>query len=407
MAFWLRWFRPAERKYDTLDLFREIYGGKVSSSGIAVNWNTMLEVATVLACCRVLAEGVAQVPWRVYHDDGVKPRRVASEHSLYPVIYRQPNRWQTSFQFRETIMFHLAIYTNAYVFTGRVGSNREVRELVPLEPQFMTVERKATGRLSYKYAPAQGQSVEFDEADIWHIRGPSWNGYTGMPAFQLLREAIGLAIAAERAQTDLHKSGAKVSGAYSIDGPLSPERYNQLAAWLDKYAMGGDRAGKPLILDNGAKWLTQQMSNKDAQHIETRDHQIQEICGAMRVQPLMIGFSDKASTYASAEQMFIAHVVHTLSPWYERIEQSADVFLLSEEDRNAGYYVKFTPNALMRGAAKDRAEFYVKMVGSVNATPGIMTRNEIRALEELPAIDGGDELFDPTPAPAAPPSQTA
>jgi HK97 family phage portal protein len=201
----------------------------------------------------------------------------------------------------------------------------------------------------------------------------------------------------------MHKGSAKMSGIYSVDGSLSKEKYDFLAAWLDKYAMGGERAGKPMILDLGAKFTPTQMTGVDSQHLETRAFQITEICRGFRVMPIMVGYSDKAATYSSAEQMFIAHVVHTLSPWYERIEQSADVNLLTEEERKQGYYTKFTPNALMRGAARDRAEFYTRMVGSVNATPGIMTRNEIRALEELPPIEGGDELFDPTPK-AAPAS---
>jgi HK97 family phage portal protein len=395
MSWWTRLFGPKEAKYSTLDLFREIYGGPPSKTGISVNWASALEVTTVLACLRVIAEGIAQVPFKVYLDEnGGRP---APDHPLYDVIYRRPNRWQTSFEFRETVAFHAALTGNAYVFIGRVGSAREIRELVPLEPQFVTVEKKADGKIAYKYNPAIGQGVEFSADTIWHIKGPSWNGFTGLDAVRLVREAVGLAIASEAAHSEMHKGSAKMSGIYSVDGSLSKEKYEFLSAWLDKYAMGGERAGKPMILDLGAKFTPTQMTGVDAQHLETRAFQITEICRGFRVMPIMVGYSDKAATYASAEQMFIAHVVHTLSPWYERIEQSADVNLLTEDERRQGYYTKFTPNALMRGAARDRAEFYTRMVGSVNATPGIMTRNEIRALEELPPIEGGDELFDPTP----------
>lgn len=403
MAWWNRLFSPQEKKYSTLDLFREIYGAPPSRSGISVTWSSALEVSTVLACLRVIAEGIAQVPFKLYVDRNGGTGRIASGHPLYNVIYRRPNRWQTSFEFRETIAMHAALMGNAYVFIGRVGNAREIRELVPLEPQFVGVKKRRDGSLIYSYSPASGETVEFDAGVIWHIRGPSWNGYTGLEAVKLVREAIGLAVAAETAHAEMHRSSAKVGGIYSVDGNLSKEKYDFLAAWLDKYAMGGERAGKPMILDLGAKFTQTQMTGVDAQHLETRKHQIEEICRGFRVMPIMVGYAGNAMTYASAEQMFIAHVVHTLSPWYERIEQSADVNLLSEEDARLGYYTKFTPNALMRGAARDRAEFYTRMVGSVNATPGIMTRNEIRALEELPPIDGGDVLFDPIPkaAPAA------
>jgi HK97 family phage portal protein len=403
MSWWTRLFGPKEQKYSTLDLFREIYGGRPSKTGVSVNWASALEVTTVLACLRVIAEGIAQVPFRLYMDSDARGGAPAPTHPLYNVLYRRPNRWQTSFEFRETIAFHAALVGNAYVFIGRVGSAREVRELIPLEPQFVSVEKKKDGALVYKYNPVSGQGVEFSADTIWHIKGPSWNGYTGLDAVKLVREAVGLAIASEAAHAEMHKGSAKISGVYSVDGNLSKEKYDFLASWLDKYAMGGERAGKPMILDLGAKFTTTQMTGVDAQHLETRAFQITEICRGFRVMPIMVGYSDKAATYASAEQMFIAHVVHTLSPWYERIEQSADVNLVTDDERRQGYYTKFTPNALMRGAARDRAEFYTRMVGSVNATPGIMTRNEIRALEELPPIEGGDELFDPTPsaAPAA------
>lgn len=403
MAFWSNWFRQKEQKYDSLDLFREIYGGRVSKAGVTVNWKTALEVSTVLACCKVIGEGIAQVPWKLFLDDGTDIRKAQSLHPLYQVLYRRPNRWQTSFEFRETIAFHAVLMGNAYVFVGRVGVAREVRELVPLEPQLMTVTND-NGKLKYKYSPPNGPAAEFEARDIWHLRGPSWNGYAGMDAINLVREAVSLAIAAESAHSDMHRGGARMSGVYSVDGNLDKERYEFLSAWLDKYVMGGERSGKPMILDRGAKWVSQQMTGVDAQHLETRKHQIEEICRGLRVMPIMIGHSDKAATYASAEQMFIAHVVHTLSPYYERIEQSADVWLLSEADQKAGYYFKFTPNALMRGAAKDRAEFYTRAIGSVNATPGWMTTNEIRSLEEMSPIEGGDELFKPSPVPAADPS---
>src|SRR5690606_27452958 len=121
--------------------------------------------------------------------------------------------------------------------------------------------------------------------------------------------------------------------------------------------------GKPIIVDDAAKYASMAMSAVDQQLIETRKHQIEEICREFGVMPIMVGHADKTATYASAEQMFLAHVVHTLAPWYQRIEQSADVNLLSEEDLAEGYYTKFTPSALMRGAASDRAAFYTAALG--------------------------------------------
>lgn len=409
MAFWGGLFKSVwqtEKKLTQLEILNAVYGGHTTSSGRTVNWVTALEVATVLACCKVIAEGIAQVPWKVFKDTGTDIRNAQAEHPLYRLLYRRPNRWQTSFEFRETIAFHLVLKSNAYVFVGRVGMAREIRELVPLEPQFMTVEKLESGKLRYTYRPTKGEAAVFDEEKIWHIRGPSWNNWYGMDAVTMAREAISLAMATETSQGNMHKNGMQSAGTYSVEGNLSPEKYGFLAAWLDKYAMGGERVGKPMILDMGAKWLTQQMTGVDSQHLETRRHQIEEICRSFRVMPIMVGFSDKTATYASAEQMFLAHVVHTLSPWYERLEQSADVNLLTEDEIKAGFYTKFIPNALMRGASKDRAEFYKAALGG-NGIPGWKTPNEIRALEEEGPLDDGGELYKPPPPPAPAPPRAA
>jgi len=137
---------------------------------------------------------------------------------------------------------------------------------------------------------------------------------------------------------------------------------------------GSQNAGKPMILDRAAKWISTSMTGVDAQHLETRKHQIEEICRFFRVMPIMVGYSDKAATYASAEQMFLAHVVHTLSPWYQRLEQSIDANLLTEKDRAAGYYANFVEEGLLRGSIETTANMLDKYVNG-----GLMTPNEGRA----------------------------
>lgn len=392
----------------SLDLFREIYGGRASRSGASVTAQSALEVSTVLACCRVIANGVAQVPWPLFQEEGGK-RRKATDHDLYQLIHRRPNRWQTSFEFRETIMFHVLLGYNAYVFVNRVGIARKIVELIPIEPGRVEVRQLADQSLEYKVSDGKGGHQIFGSDAIWHIRGPSWNGWLGMDGLKLAREAIGLSITLEQGQAEFQKNGAATSGVLSMTQKLSPERFLFLSSWLDKHLPGGERFGKPLIADDGAKWAGTTMSAIDQQLVESRKHQIEEICRAFGVMPIMVGHADKTATYASAEQMFLAHVVHTLSPWYQRLEQSADVNLLSEEERAAGFYTKFNPNALMRGAAKDRAEFYAKALGDTQK-PGWMVRNEVRALEELDPIEGGDtfpELITTAPAaPAADPDGT-
>ncbi|QTL01920.1 phage portal protein [Aquabacter sp. L1I39] len=401
MGFFRRLFGREEKASTSLEVFREIFGGRLSRSGVTVNASTALDVTTVLACLRVRAEGIAQVPWRVYRDVNGR-RTVATEHALNRLLYRRPNPWQTSFEFRETISFHADLAGNAICFVNRVGSRREIREIIPLEPHRVVVERKPDMSLTYKVQSDSGDVQEFPPDSIWHLRGPSWNSWQGLDILQKARDAIGLAIALEQGQSDFQKNGAKTSGMYSVKEKLSPEKYALLRKWFDEEIAKGD-AYRPLILDQDAHYTPFTMSGVDAQLLETRRHQVEEICRVFRVMPIMIGQSDKAATYASAEQMFLAHVVHTLMPAYERIEQSADVNLLSEDDIKAGYYTKFTPNALMRGAAKDRGEFYAKALGS-GGSKGWMTQNDVRELEDLDRSDDPEADKLAQPAGQAPPA---
>ena len=401
----LSWFRSRDRKsaVTTLDLLRELDGGLESSTGQPITWQTALQVTTVLRCCSVIADGVATVPLRIFlKDRGTGQRRPAMDHPLYDLLAVQPNDWQDSLQFREMLAFHLALTGNAYVFVNRVAGR--VAELIPLEPARVSVKQEKDWRLTYKVTNTEGQQQEFPAEAIWHIRGPSWSGWEGLKAIKLARDAIGLSSALEASHARLHKNGVKPSGMYSVEGTLNKEQYDQLRSWLKKSFAGMANSGEPMIMDRAAKWMSLAMTGVDAQHIETRKHQIEEICRAFGVMPIMVGYSDKAATYASAEQMFLAHNVHTTRPWHRRFEMSIKRQLMTEEDRAAGYYPKFIDTELLRGAAKDRAEYYAK---GINA--GWLLRNEAREWEELDPVDGlsepltpanmviGDEPTEPTP----------
>ena len=395
----IKWL-GGEQKMSSLELFREIYGGRETSSGIKVTAETALECTAALACTRVLANGVCQVPFRVYKDDA-GAKRVQVEHPVNVALYRRPNSWQTAYEFRETMMFHLVLCGNAFVFVNRIGSKRQVRELILIEPHRVEVEQRPDYSLIYKVKGKEGEEKVFPQEAIWHLRAPSWNSWAGMEGVKLARNSIGLSIALERNHANMHKNGVTTTGLLSVKDALGPEQYQFLSKWLAAYENGGERYQKPMILDRGATFTPMQQTGVDAQHLETRKYQIEEVCRAFGVMPIMVGYSDKAATYASAEQMFLAHVVHTLSPWYERIEQSADVNLLTPDEVAAGYYTKFTPNALMRGAAADRAEFYAKGLGAGNGK-GWLTQNDVRALEEMDRIDDPEADKLPQPPVAAP-----
>lgn len=380
----------------SLELFREIYGSRLSAAGVPINWWSALQVTTVSACARVRAEGLS-VPFRVYRETA-GGRKIAVDHPLHMLISRRPNAWQTSLEFLETISFHLDLTFNAFVFVNRVGRAREVRELIPIEPGSVRVER-ADDRLRYFVRGKGGQEREFPAEAIWHLRGPSWNSWTGLDAIAMARNAIGLSAALEQGQSDAQKNSPQSTATYSVQEKLSPEKYAFLAAWIDKHLPGGERFGKPLLLDMGAELKRLMLSAVDQQLIETRKFQIEEICRGMRVWPIMVGHAgDQSPTFASASEFFQAHKTYTLDPMYRRIAQSANVNLLGVGEMRDGYYTKFIANALMNAAPSDKAEYYAKALGA-GGIKGWLTQNEVRDFEDQDRSD--DPEADKLPQPAA------
>lgn len=374
-------FSDDKKTMSTLDLFKEIYGGRESSSGKTINISTAIDVSTVFACCRVIGEGIAQVPLKIMRqsEDG-KTRLPAIDHHLYERLHLRPNRFQTSFEYRELIAWHICLAGNHYSFINRIGN--KIVELYPFQPNLVEVKFES-GVLSYKVTAEDGSIQDFPAEAIWHVRGPTLNGWYGLEVVKVARDAIGLSMSLEESSSKLHKNGAQPSGVYAVEGTLNSEGYKNLSEWVNKHVAGSENAGKPLILDRAAKWTSTQMSGIDAQTLEQRRFQIEEICRFARVMPIMVGYSDKATTYASAEQMFLAHLVHTLAPWYQRLEQSIDVNLLTDRDRREGYYSNFVEEGMLRGSAVDTKD---TILGYVNG--GILTPNEGRAkLDENPDPD--------------------
>lgn len=372
------------------DLISELIGRRESATGKVVSVKSAIEVATVFACMRVIGNGIAQVPFKLMKEsaDG-KVRLPAKEHSLYDILQNRPNEWQTSFEYREMLAMHLVLCGNHYSFINR--SNRSgVMELIPFDPGSVMVTRNDDYSLTYKVTGQSGSVQEFPAKSIWHVRGPSWNGWYGLEAVQLAREAIGLSMAIEEQQAKMQKNGAKVSGTYAVEGALSKQQYQDLRAWVEKEVSGLDNSGRVMVMDRSAKWLNTSMSGIDAQTLETRRYQVEEICRFFLVNPIMVGAESKNTTYASAEQMFLAHVVHCLSPLYQRIEQSANANLLTEAERKEGYYTNFVDAGLLRGSSKDRAEYYAKALGS-GGSPAWMSQDEVRSLEDMNPFGGTAE----------------
>ena len=369
MAFLAQAF---SQKSTTYDIIREMLRGNISSSGKSVTTNNSVEVPTVLACTRVIANGISQVPLKLMQVKDGK-RLPAVDHPLYKVLNSRANEWQTSFEFRETIAIHTVLCGNAYSFINR--SNRAgIMELIPFEPGSVTVKRDDRFNLTYEVQAENGSKQVFPAKTIWHSKGPSWNSWMGLDAVKLARQSIGLAMATEAQQGAMQKNGVRSSGVYSVEGTLKDDQYASLRNWIDSEMSGPDKAGKVMVLDRNAKWLNTSMTGIDAQTLETRRFQVEEICRAFLVNPIMVFAESKNTTYASAEQQFLSHLIHTIAPWYQRLEQSIDANLLTDKDREEGYYSNFVEEGLLRGSAIDTKDV---ILGYVNG--GIMTADEGRA----------------------------
>lgn len=386
------WVRPAQPMNTAFEesFWREALAatGVRTQAGEHVNWQSAMRLTTALRCALVLADGVATVPCKIMRKDPTTGRRTqATDHPLHNVLGRQSNDWMDSLQLRETLMLHTVFTGNAYCFIGR--SRGRIVDLIPLDPKSVTPEQDDEDyTLTYKVVGKNGSVQEFPASTIWHIRGPSWNGYQGLDVTTQAAEALGLAAATQRAHSKRFADGIQTTGALSVEGQLDDAQYKRLNAWVAKHT-GPRNSGKPLVLDNGAKWTPMELTGVDAQHIETRKLQIEEICRAYGVNPIMVYHFDRNATYASSEQMFLQHLVHTIRPWHRRLEASMHRALLTKEEFAAGYYVKFVDTEMLRGAAKDRAEYYYKMF-QMGVSP-----NTIVGFEDMDGFEGGDEHFIP------------
>lgn len=400
----MRW--PWQKKaLGPKDLYLDLLERAASKTGIRVTWETALQASTALACDRVIAEGIAQPPLKLMRTKG-KGAEPATDHVLYDLIAAAPNKWLTSFEWRETAGLHLSGMNRSYAFINRVSTVRTERaELLPLTPQQVRTERGDDYAPKYyvTFSPKEAER-EVPGEKILHLKGPSWNSWEGLDGIRLAKEAIGLALATEEHGARLFKNGAIVGGVLSSEGSLSPQQREELKKSWQESQEGVANAYRTAILWGGLKWTPRAMQNDQAQWIEVRRFQVQEVCRFKRVLPIMVGEADKTATYASSEQMFLAHVVHTMGPWYRRLEERLNLQLLTEQERKDGYFFKFNVNALMRGAHRDRAEFYRVMAGI-----GALNPNEIRAFEEMNPYEGGDEYVRPMNMvpPGTPPADPA
>jgi HK97 family phage portal protein len=381
--------RGRQNSVDFSQALIDFFTSQRSKAGTPVTVETALKVTTVLACARALAEGIAQLPIKIMLEDDQEQKTVARDHPVHKVLSRRPNEWMNSFSLRETLMYHAVLCGNAFAF--KVMVRGLLKELIPIPPGYVQVRRQPDYSLVYQVSDSQGGIIGlYTRAQIFHITGPSWDNYRGLEIIRLAREAIGLSIATEENHAYLHANGSQVGGILTTDAALDETSLQRIKLLWSQSHEGGANKFKISVLDKGLEYKPMAMSGVDTEHLATREHQIQEICRAMGVFPMIIGFADKTATFASAESFFTAHVVLSLSPWIQRFQDAVNTQLLSEKEFDSGYFCKLFTAGLLRGDWRARAAFYQIMV-----LTGIFTRNECRGLEDMNKLDGLDEPLVP------------
>lgn len=379
--------RKKETKSASYDDFAMSYGLAQSHAGIYVTPSTALQCSTVLACVRTIANGIAQVPFRLVQQKG-EVRKPAMAHPLYDLLYMAPNEWQDAFEFWHMVMMHLTLTGNAYIWINRLPDGR-IAELLPYPPGSVSIQRDGW-KVQYSITLQDKTYITVPQADMWHIRWLAWDGVCGLNAVAMAREAVGLALSLDAHGATSFKNGSRLSGFLSVAQRLDEQQRKSLRhAWEEAFG-GAENSGKIAVLGADMKYQQLQATNDVSQYDQTRRYQVEEICRAFGVDPVMIGYSDKAATFASVEQKSIQHIVYCLGPWYSCIEKSADRWLLTAKERRIGYYFKFNVNALLRGASADRASFYTQLYNI-----GAISPNEIRELEDMNPYEGGDEYRVP------------
>ena len=364
------------------------FGG--TTSGKAVTERSAMQMTAVYSCVRILAEAVAGLPLHLYRykEDGGKEK--ALDHPLYLLLHDEPNPEMSSFVFRETLMTHLLLWGNAYAQIIRNGKG-EVIALYPLMPNRMVVDRDIHGQLYYQYtrsteeAPTmKGVTVNLPPSDVLHIPGLGFDGLVGYSPIAMAKNAIGMAIACEEYGAKFFANGAAPGGVLEHPGTIKdPQRVRE--SWQSTFG-GSGNSNKIAVLEGGMKYTPIGISPEQAQFLETRKFQINEIARIFRVPPHMVGDLEKSS-FSNIEQQSLEFVKYTLEPWLVRWEQSIQRTLFSPEEKKQ-YFAKFNVEGLLRG------DYASRMSGYATARQnGWMSANDIRELENMdriPAEEGGD-----------------
>lgn len=362
-------------------------GGSRARSGATVDANTAMQVTAVQACVTLLAESIAQLPCDLYRREKGDQRKRATDHPLYDVLRYSPNGWQTSFEYQEQKQNALGLRGNSFNYIDR-SPQGHIQQLIPLMNDKVQPLRGEDGMPYYKL-------LEYDETVpmrlIHHTRWHSSNGYVGLSPIDLHRNSIGLHMSVEEHAETVFSQGTTLSGVIERPtdaSPLKQDAINRIKdGWKSEFS-GSKNAFKIAMLQEGMKYNQMGMTNEDAQLLASRNYGVNEIARIWKIPLHMVQHLEKA-TFSNIEHQGIQYVIYTLMPWIKRHEQAMMRDFLTAEERKK-YYIEFNVSGLLRGDQKSRYDAY-----AIARQWGWLSVNDIRRLENMPPVSGGDTYLQP------------
>jgi len=361
-------------------------GTPVSEAGVRVTADSAMTLSTFWACVRFLSETIGSLPIMIYRREADGTRGRATDNPLYDVLQRRPNDWQTAVEFKSMMQGHALLRGNAYahILPGRRGA---VDQLVPIHPDRVKIERLSNGRLRYMVAQKGRPALPYTPEEIFHLRGMSSDGVTGMSVIDYAANSVGLTMAAERYGSRFFKNDSRPGGILTTDKKLgtgTPERMR--ARWRETQA--GSHRGDVAILEEGLDFKAIGVPPEEAQFLQTREHQALDVCRWFGVAPHMVGVPGSVTEWGSGlEQLGRGVVTYTLMPWMVRWQEAIGRDLIIAPQT---YYAEFVTEALLRGDTAARYEAY-----ATARQWGWVSVNEIRRWENMNPVEGGDVYLQP------------
>ena len=377
------------------DLAAMMRAGVETGSGVPVNEESALKVAAVFRCTSLISGAIATMPLHIKRRVDERTRLDASDNPLWGLLRKKPNPWQTPSQFRRYMQKSVLLREGGYA--RKVMSRGQVVALIPLHPDRVRVEQADDFTLLFRYTNKRGGQITIPQAEMFHLVGmPKSDGYTGHSVLGAAREAIGLSLAAERHGAALFKNGTNIAGILTAPKALGDEVIERLKTSLENFR-GPGNAGKNLVLEEDLKYEPMGMSQEDAQFVQSREFQAQDIAMFFGVPPTMIGLTSKSTSWGTGvEQQSLGFVAYSLEDWLTTWEETIARDLIGENQPDL--YARFNRKALVRGDIKTRFGAYAQA-----RQWSLYTINELRALEDENPIEGGDTLFAPGNANGAAP----